>query len=327
MPMTRAASISAIIPARNSGGTLALCLTAIRTSTLPIAEIIVVSDGSTDDTCDVARTHNTALIDLPHRHHANHCRNLGAAQAHGDILMFLDSDVVLHPDATHHAVRALADPSYDAVVGVYSVAHRHRNAASQYKNLWIRYSYLRTQRQIDWIFGAIAVIRAEAFRSAGGFDDTLFMHAGGDLELGKRMACARPSILLNPSVEVEHLKRHTLITLLKNDFRRSQGFVRLASRLGQFGQSLTKGFVNIYPEFAYSSLIAWIVAALAIGSIWSTTALWAGIVALSCHLGINVPFFVYYASQRGFRHVPAAAGIMFLDHLVCGLGSLKGLFR
>ena len=319
--------ISVVIPARNSGKTLFACLASIQSSTVPVHEIVVVSDGSTDNTCAIAKEFGVSLIELNDHHQANYCRNLGAAEAGGDLLMFLDSDVVLGCDAVRNTLRSMEAGTPDAIVGVYSLRHRHANEASQYKNLWIRYSYLRKRQFVDWIFGAIAIIRRDVFEAAGGFDDTLFMHTGGDLELGKRMANGQPLIFLDPTVEVEHLKQHTLRTLLKNDFKRSQGFVRLAARLGQLRHSFTRGFVNVYPAFAYSSLLAWFVLLFLALGIWSVTSFWIGVAALVCYTAINMPFMIYYTQVRGFMKVPAAFGIMLLDHLVCGLGCLKGIVR
>lgn len=320
-------TISVVIPARNSEQTLRSCLESVRASSVRAEEIIVVSDGSTDGTCPIAVELGAAVVELSGHHQANYCRNLGASRSTGDVVLFLDSDVQLRPDSIGNALQSLSDGNCDAVVGIYSVDHSHQNPASQYKNLWIRYSYLRSRDSVDWIFGAIAAIRRKAFEDAGGFDHTLFMHKGGDLELGKRIALGRTSIILNPAVEVEHLKRHTLPSLLRNDFERSQGFVQLAGRLGQIPRSLRRGFVNIYPEFAYSTLLSWASVAFLVIGIWSAPFLWIGLFSVAAHIALNWRFLSYFAAIRGQRHLPSGWSIMFLDHLVCGLGGLKGFVR
>lgn len=323
----RPGSVSIVIPAHDSEGTLPLCLDAINASLMPPHEVIVVDDASTDNTSDIAHHYGATVIRLETRFQPGYCRNLGAAQASGDILIFLDSDVVLQPEALQNAVDSLNNDHIDAVVGVYSAQHRHAAVASHYKNLWIRYSYLRSRRSVDWIFGAVAAIRKDAFCRAGGFDHTLFMHKGGDLELGKRMAHERPSIVLTSTVEVEHLKKHTLLSLLKNDFERSQGFVQLAANLGQLGRSLRRGFVNVYPAFAYSALLSWVISLCLVFGLWITVFWWIGLVGAGLYFVLNVQFLAYYARQRGIAETPVVLGIMILDHLACGLGSLKGFSR
>jgi len=323
----RSPAISVIIAAHNSQEVLGECLAALRSVQPTVREIIVVDDGSTDRTAEIANHHGATVIALASTHFANYCRNLGAERATGDILLFVDSDVVVQPDTVEKILDAFESENTDAVIGLYSSKHRHENIASQYKNLWIRYSYLKSLRTIDWIFGAVAAVRTEAFRKASGFDRTLFMNKGGDLELGKRMANSRPAIVLNPAVQVEHLKRHTLTSLLRNDYERSQGFVQLAAKLGQLARSLRKGFVNIYPGFAYSSILAWaFVASLLIG-FWVIQFRWLAVLCASAYLSLNLGFLIYYARHRRLQEIPAVLGIMFLDHLVCALGSLRGVVR
>ena len=320
--------ISVIIPNLNREEELKECLAALWSQTLPPMEIIVVDDGSTDGSEEVAMSSGCVLVQAGGGRQANYCRNLGAARARGELLAFFDSDTVAAPDALEVAARSLEHEDVDAAVGLYAVRHRHPNPASQYKNLWIRYSYLRSAGHIDWIFGAVSVIRKEAFLRAGGFDGTMMMtHGGEDLELGKRMRTHDLRILLNPRCEVEHLKHHTLATLLLNDLRRSEGFVRVAGKVGHLGESVTSGFVNVYPAFAYSVPLSWVLPASGAGALlWD----WGWLVFLPLLLlyaGLNGPFLAYVARHRGFIQALPVTGILFLDHLVCAGGVMRGLLK
>ncbi|HEY4612777.1 MAG TPA: glycosyltransferase [Bacteroidota bacterium] len=328
MNTTSASTISVIIPVRNRETALAECLRSLQTATPAPRDIIVVDDASTDNSAGVAEQHGATVIRLDANHDPNFCRNRGAEEARGDILLFLDSDVVVQPSTLTNVAASFVDPSIDAIVGLYTVHHRNTAVASQYKNLWIRYSYLRSNRTLDWIFGAVAAIRKDVFWKAGGFDRTFFMKYGGeDLELGKRMTNSQHLIKLNPDVEVEHLKHHTLSSLLKNDFERSQGFVRLAGNLGQLGRSITHGFVNVYPNFAYSVPFSWLILACALASTFIPETLWLFVICAMLYLVLNGSFLVYYARHRGIAESIPVLGILFLDHLVCGFGSLKGFIR
>ena len=328
MSTTPASSISVIIPVRNRENELVESLRALQSSNPGPHDIIVVDDASTDNTPTLAEQFGAKVVSLSTNHDPNFCRNRGAEEARGDILMFLDSDVVVQPETLRHVAESFTDSQVDAIVGLYTVHHRHPAVASQYKNLWIRYSYLHSNPKLDWIFGAVAAIRKDIFWKAGGFDKSLFMKYGGeDLELGKRMTESQHHILLNPAVEVEHLKQHTLSSLLKNDFERSQGFIRLAGNLGQLGKSMTQGFVNVYPNFAFSVPLSWIILlSLALSVVFPAT-IWLALGSASLYMFLNISFLRYYATRRGFGESLQAAGILFLDHLVCGLGSIKGLFQ
>lgn len=323
-----APKISVVIPARNRAEVLAKCLGALAMSQPQPFEIIVVDDASTDGTSTVARQHGARVIRLESNHNANFCRNRGAGEAHGDILMFLDSDVVVQPATLQAVVGSFVNEHTDAVVGLYTTHHRYKTLASQYKNLWIRYSYLHSDPSVDWIFGAVSAIRREAFQQIGGFDTSLLaLHGNDDLELGKRMANRQYHIQLNPSIEVEHLKQHTLWSLLDNDYRRSQGFVRLAGKLGQLRRSISHGFANIYPQFAYSILTAWVLLVSFLCGFIIPQAWWITAGATVLYLGLNARFLVYYARHRGVPETVAVLGIMLLDHLVCGVGALVGLTK
>ena len=322
------AAVSVIIPARDSEGVLRTCLDALKKSSYPIHETIVVNDGSTDGTLDVARQHAVKTIDLSQPHGVNYCRNMGAAAASGDILLFLDSDIVVQVDTVQRVTGFFSNNDVDAIVGLYSAHHRHRNLASQYKNMWIRFSYLNSGPHIDWIFGAVSAIRRSVVWKVRGFDRRILVtHGGDDLELGKRITASAHRILLEPEIEVEHLKRHTLVSLLKNDFERSRGFVQLAGKLGELKHSFRTGFVNIYPAFVISTLLSWPMLASAIVGYWFKP-VWFLCVLLSVSYAIlNFPFLKYFSEHQRANLLLPVIGVMLADHLACSLGSASGLAR
>lgn len=320
--------ISVIISAHNSELYLDECLNALECSASRVHEIIVVDDGSTDRTLSVAQEHRVKTISLDNVYGTNYCRNTGAKTASGDVLLFIDSDVVVQADTIKRISDCLKDTTVDAVVGVYTVKHRHPGLTSQYKNLWIRFSYLKSGPTIDWIFGAVAAIRREVVQKAGGFDSTIFMKFGGeDLELGKRMVRSHHRIVCDPSAEVEHLKRHTLRSLLRNDYQRSQGFIRLACDLGQVGSAISDGFANIYPSFILSTIFSWPIALSGAVGLWFPSFWWTFSILGATYIGLNTPFYRYFAKHRGRFEAFKVVGLMFLDHLVCTLGSLRGVLR
>jgi glycosyltransferase involved in cell wall biosynthesis len=285
-----------------------------------------VSDGSTDGASKVTEAFGAKIIQFEQTQDANACRNRGAEEALGDILVFLDSDVVVKPKTFQCIAQAFADEDVDAIVGVYSTDHRHPELASQYKNLWIRYSYLIRKPEIDWIFGAISAIRRDVFWKMGAFDAARSSKRGGeDLEFGKRLARSQCRVVLKPDAEVEHLKRHTLQSLLRNDFDRSGGFFRLALHQGEVTQSLVHGFANVYPSFIISTLISIPFFVSAFFSPFFSIAAQCAISLLLLYGALNMPFLIYFAKRKGIGKALQAIGIMLLDHLACASGVLYGL--
>lgn len=112
---------SVIIPAFNAAATLARAIESVRAQSWPAHEIIVVDDGSTDSTVEVARQFGDAvrLIRQPNSG-VSVARNAGAAEATGDWLGFLDADDWYEPDRIKlHAEWIVEDPALDFLTGDY----------------------------------------------------------------------------------------------------------------------------------------------------------------------------------------------------------------
>ncbi len=318
--------LSVIIPVRNAAGTLDACLRSVRSSWYTNYEIIVVDDHSTDDSVPIARRFDCTVVSLTDGTGANAARNEGAKQAKGGYFLFLDADVVVTRETLLTVVELLRRTDVDAVVGLYSTRHRHESFVSQYKNLWVRYSYLKSPPAIDWLFGAISGIKREAFEGIGGFDETLIArHGNDDIEFGKRLAMKKLRIHLSQDVEVEHLKNYTLGSFLRNEFERSKGFVLLARRFGELSGSLKRGFANVYPSFIFSvplAVLIFLAAVLVTGEVLPVG--WLSIVAVLYFL-LNIQFINYLEQVRGFFALTVMIPILYLDHLVCAGGVIAGM--
>jgi glycosyltransferase involved in cell wall biosynthesis len=320
--------ISIIIPAKNAENTIGVVLRAVRKSSYPRYEIILSDDYSTDGTVQIAEQAGVRVIRSTAGSGANHARNVGAANSSGDILVFIDADIVIARDTLATIVESLGDGIADAVVGIYTAKHRHESFVSQYKNLWVRYSYLKSPPAIDWMFGAISGIRRRAFESIGGFDENLLASNGhDDIELGKRLAKARIAIVLNLDCEVEHLKQYTLRSFFLNEFRRSAGFAELAARLGEWGSVLRRGFANVSPVFILSVIISVIISLMFLAAFTGWLPLRFPLIVMGCYLLLNIRFLNYLEQVRGLFAMIAMIPLLFLDHLFCFFGSVAGVLH
>ena len=322
--------VSIVIPVKNGAATLDACLRSIRRSFYRNYEVIVVDDHSSDGTAQLARRYTPTVLEVEKGTGANNARNIGAGMAKGDILAFLDSDVVVARETILGIVESLEDGDIDAVVGIYTAKHRHERFISQYKNLWIRYSYVKSPPAIDWLFGAISGIRREAFEKLGGFNvELLAQHGHDDIELGKRFARANLNIALNMDIEVEHLKNYTLRSFIRNEYLRSVGFAELASRFGEVSKSIKKGFVNVYPMFVLSTLIPVAVVALIVAGLAGWLPDWKLAVAIvgALYLLMNIRFLNYLEQVRGLFAMMAMIPFLIIDHVVCLIGSVVGMVR
>src|SRR6266849_6346905 len=128
---------SIIIPVYNNTRDLPECLSAVKAAAKNVdTEIIVVDDGSTDDTPAVAASMGVRVLRLEKNSGPGAARNFGAHHALGDILFFVDADVVLAPDALDRVVSVLdSRPELAAVFGSYDARPRAHGLVSQYRNL------------------------------------------------------------------------------------------------------------------------------------------------------------------------------------------------
>jgi len=90
--------ISVIIPVYNGSKYLNRCLDALMTSSYRQFEIIVVDDASTDDSVDICRKKGIDVIQMPHQSGPAAARNYGAHKALGEVLLFVDSDVLVQQE-------------------------------------------------------------------------------------------------------------------------------------------------------------------------------------------------------------------------------------
>src|SRR5438477_2593360 len=92
-------SVSLIIPVFNGAEYLGQCLDAILASNSRPLEIIVVNDGSTDASSQIAFERGVTVFELPSRSGPAAARNYGALKAKGEVLFFIDADVTIKKDA------------------------------------------------------------------------------------------------------------------------------------------------------------------------------------------------------------------------------------
>ncbi|MFH1252897.1 MAG: glycosyltransferase family A protein [Candidatus Uhrbacteria bacterium] len=94
-------TISVIIPTYQHATTIGQCLNSLLTQTRKPDEIIVVNDGSTDNTLEVLRPFSEKIILISKENeegNPNPTRNLGFEKSHGDLVIFCDADVIMRPD-------------------------------------------------------------------------------------------------------------------------------------------------------------------------------------------------------------------------------------
>ena len=165
--------VSVIIPVYNEAKYIGLCLTSLTKQTHPAYEVIVVDDGSTDDTVTIvqafiARDHRFRLLNQNHQG-PGEARNLGAQHAHGDILLFCDADMTFAPE---YIEKLIAPIVHGECVGTFS----KEEYVANFENFWARSWNLHDGIYTDKRHPENWPDHHEVFRAV---DKELFIAAGG----------------------------------------------------------------------------------------------------------------------------------------------------
>jgi len=133
-------TLSLIIPVHRGGEKFRQCMSSVLATNPQPDEIIIVADGGTADTPLPANRRNIKILETKCPGGPAYARNLGAKHAKGDILFFIDADVLISPDAIARVKKTLAaQPEISALIGSYDDSPGERNFLSQYRNLLHHY--------------------------------------------------------------------------------------------------------------------------------------------------------------------------------------------
>ena len=209
-----------------------------------IKELLIVDDGSTDDSRAVAARHGSKLFDTGARQGPAAARNLGAEHATGDLLWFVDSDVVVASGAQPAVLRAFDAPEVVAMFGSYDDTPGAENFLSQYKNLVHHYYHQQAKPEASTFWSGCGAVRRSVFVAAGGFDARQYPFPSvEDIELGYRLLEAGGRIRFSADLVCRHLKDWRLRNLLHTEiFRRAVPWARLMLQRGKLTNDLNVGF-------------------------------------------------------------------------------------
>lgn len=308
-------SISVITPAFNAAHYLAHSLPPLMRLLEKgvVCEVIVVDDCSTETTSrSLIEEAGATYLCTPRNGGPGLARNLGAKCARGDLLWFVDADVVVNETAALRIQANFGQPDVWAMFGSYDDNPPARNFASQYKNLVHRHYHQNGQSEASTFWSGCGVVRRDRFLDLGGFDVEMFpVPSIEDIELGYRMRGAGGRIVLDPGFSCTHLKQWTLKEVVLTDvLKRALPWSRLlANRRGGAGD------LNLSPaeriRAGVSGLWAASLVVSATGFFWPVAP--AACLALTACVGaLNWQLGHYFATIRG----PAFALRAVLFHQV-----------
>jgi len=304
---------SVIVPVRDGAAGLAECLAALRGAE---AGLIVVDDASRDDSAAVAMRAGALLVRLARPSGAAAARNAGARQATGDVLCFIDADVVVAPDTIARLVSCLErEPGVAAVFGSYDAAPRAPGLVSQYRNLLHHFVHQHGATDAATFWTGCGAVRRSAFEAVGGFDEDPRWRSIEDVELGYRLRAAGHRLRLDPTIQVTHLKRWTLASVLWTDgARRALPWSRLL-----LARRTPLDHLNLGGVQRASVVLALATAGLVVAAVVFPALGVAAAAALGGLAAVNGRFLRFLADVRGVPFAIASVPLLALHYLESGL--------
>ncbi|MBL9200687.1 MAG: glycosyltransferase [Opitutaceae bacterium] len=245
--------VSVVVAAYNGAATLDECLAGIARLEYPDYELIVIDDGSTDETAAIAVRHGVQPIRVPNGG-LSRARNLGIEAAKGEIVAFIDSDAYPDPHWLYYVVTALEEKGGAAVggpnlipPGVGFVEECVDCAPGNPTHV------LLDDERAEHIPGCNMAYRKSALLEIGNFDPT-HRAAGDDVDVCWKLLVRGHTIAFSPSGVVFHHRRPTVKAFLKQ--QKGYGYAeahlqrRYPGRYNFFGHQVWRG--HVYDTVSHS---------------------------------------------------------------------------
>lgn len=310
--------LSVVVPVFNSGRTLPSCLDGLLRAARENDEIIVADDCSAESPrtiIDSLRDPRVRLVRSMKNIGRGPIRNLGAQSGSGEVIVFVDSDVVVHSDALDIIRTRFAEGSV-CLFGSYDASPSAGGTVSKYRNLLHHYVHQSKGRNATHFWTGLGAVSRPLFTELRGLNDGQWARNMEDVEFGHRVVDSGRTIDVCPEIQGTHLKDFSFRNMLKTDlFSRAIPWSQL---ILQDRRHLDK-FVVSWPQRISSMSSVMMLASLVSGLFWS------GFYCVSLVSGLvffvaNWSLWRFFARERGLLFVPAAISL----HVVHSALSLLG---
>ena len=294
--------LSVIVPFHDNAGQLQLCLAALKASSEP-HELILVDDASTEQRAiETAGKAGGFYLRLDVNSGPAVARNAGAKIARGELLAFIDSDVVVEPQTLAQLAETLdKERTAAAVFGSYDDTPASPGVVTEYRNLVHHHYHQIGPREATTFWAGCGAIRKSAFDKLGGFDESYRRPSIEDIELGMRLKAAGERVLLVPTIQCKHLKHWRLLGMIHVDVtRRAIPWTKLLiDRPGTGGDLNLQANQKLCVVLVFLALIA--IAAGALLPSWRALYVWAWapVLLVAPLLSINRRLYALFLRRKG----------------------------
>ncbi len=318
--------LSVVVPVRNGRMSLGRCLDGLAHSDYAEFEVIVVDDCSADDSATIAARYGARCVRTPQTLGPAGARNLGASETTGDIIVFVDADVVVPPGALSRVANDFEhDAELTAVFGSYDDQPAWKTFISQYKNLMHHYVHQTASESATTFWAGCGAIRRSVFEEIGGFDAATYKAPSiEDIALGVELARQGRAIRLDKQLQVKHLKRWTVRNLLRADILyRAVPWTKLILNAREMPRDLNLN----YASRVSSVLVSWLTLSLlllpfSVASVLPLApaiCLAAAALCAVALLALNFDVYRFFWRKRGLWFVIRVVPVHWAYYLYSGL--------
>lgn len=218
---------SIVVPAFNSEKTIKECLSALLNQEIE-CEVIVVDDGSKDNTANIAREFKKVKVFQQKNKGPASARNFGAKKAEGEVVVFVDSDCIAEKNFVKEMLSQFEeDKEVEGVQGAYKTRQKELIALFEQFEIEERYKKMRNRKEIDFIATYAAAYKKKYFLKEGGFDERFPIASGEDIDFSYSLHEKGKKLVFNEKAVVFHYHPVSLKHYLKTKFLRGFWRVRM----------------------------------------------------------------------------------------------------
>jgi len=316
--------ISIIIPVYNSSLTLKECLEAIFNSNFKNFEVIVISDNSTDNSVGIAKQHQCKIIELSENKGPAFARNEGAKISEGDILLFVDSDVIIKKDALNYLSEKFLQNEIDAIQGIYSHEPTYKSIVTQYQMSYnCYYIWPENKKYASTLSTCCLAIRKKIFLNLKGFNVNFKRPSAEDEEFGYFLIDKGYKILILRELNVEHRVNYNLKHFIKKKF---YGYIDVMKEYLRNKTYVKKIKQTNYAKVLAGIVILGLIILTAIGTIifLNKTILYIFLTLNIAFLLLHTGFMRFVGRTKGLTKAFGVVAVCYIDTFLMLVGLLYG---
>ena len=230
-------SVAVVIPCRNAAHTIVGCLNSLVPLGSEITEVVVVDDGSDDDTANIALSLASTwsapllLLRLAESVGPARARNIGAASCSAELVLFLDSDVEMISDTVRPMLELMATGRFAGVTALYATVSRQPGVLAQFQSYYANWAFRNVDATNSPYYGTqCGLISRKLWEAVHGFDQNFREATVEDFDLGVRLRARGHALAVSTDTLVVHNHRYSGRDWLRNYFRKAAMLARIIRR-------------------------------------------------------------------------------------------------